>query len=69
MSKTDSVSLQISVYDTINQGGHYSEKVRRLGEFHPELGAKKERGSDAQDIDDPLYGNVGGEEELVSRYH
>lgn len=55
--------LQISVFDTINKSGKYSQKVRRLGEFHPIL--SKERGSEAQDIEDALYGNVGGEEELV----
>eukprot|EP00798_Chlamydomonas_sp_ICE-L_P031885 gene31884-6187_t len=36
-------------------------KVRRLGDFHPELSLEKT--PDAQDIDDPLYGNFGGEEE------
>ena len=52
---------QVSVYDTINSGGGYSRKVRRLGEFHPELAPL--RTPDAQDIDDPLYGNTGGPSE------
>ena len=51
------------MYDTINKSGNYTKKVRRLGEFHPEL--SKAVGSEAQDVDDPLYGNVGGEYELV----
>lgn len=56
--------LQVSSYDLINKGGNYSLKVRRLGEFHPRLSLSKE--PDGQDIDDPLYGNVGGQQEKVS---
>lgn len=55
--------MQISVYDTINKEGKYTQKVRRLGEFHPVLKERPE--ADGQDIDDPLYGNVGGKAELV----
>ena len=55
--------VQISVYDTINKHGKYTQKVRRLGEFHPILANAQE--SDGQDIDDPLYGNEGGEKEEV----
>lgn len=55
---------QVSVYDTINAHGGYSRKVRRLGEFHPALAGL--RTPDAQDIDDPLYGNEGGSGEEVS---
>ena len=51
------------MYDTINKGGNYTKKVRRLGEFHPELGNALEY--DGQDIDDPLYGNEGGDTERV----
>lgn len=50
--------LQVSVFDTINAAGGYSRRVRRLGEFHPRLA--KIKSPDGQDIDDPLYGNVGG---------
>ena len=56
--KLDDLSLQVSVFDTINSAGGYSRRVRRLGEFHPQLA--KIKSPDAQDIDDPLYGNVGG---------
>jgi hypothetical protein len=35
--------------------------THRLGEFHPQLAARRE--PDAQDIDDPLYGNMGGAQE------
>lgn len=55
---------QVSVFDTINQDAHYSKRVRRLGEFHPQLGTSKQ--PDGQDIEDPLYGNMGGPEEQAS---
>lgn len=55
--------LQVSVYDTINKAGNYSRKVRMLGQYHRQLGASKE--PDGMDINDPLYGNVGGTEEQV----
>ena len=57
-------ALQVSVYDTINKDAQYSLKVRRLGEFHPGLAATKDQ--EGQDIGDPLYGNAGGVDELVS---
>lgn len=56
------VMREISVFDTINKYGKYTQKVRRLGEFHPEL--RSGNGNDGQDIDDPLYGNDGGIGEL-----
>lgn len=34
-----------------------------LGEYHSSLAGSKE--PDGQDINDPLYGNFGGEEEKV----
>lgn len=54
---------QVSVYDTINPDGNYCRKVRLLGSFHPQLAVRV--GPDAADIDDPLYGNVGGAAEQV----
>lgn len=54
---------QVSVFDTINSMGNYSKRVRRLGEFHPQLA--KIMTPDGQDIDDPLYGNKGGATEKV----
>lgn len=54
------------MFDTIQKGQGYSQKVRRLGEFHPRL--RKTVEVDGQDIEDPLYGNVGGEEEQVSTF-
>ena len=53
----------MSVYETINRAQQYSKKVRRLGEFHPQLAQSKAQ--DGQDIDDPLYGNMGGPDEQV----
>lgn len=58
------VVLQVSSYDLINPGGQYSARVRLLGSYHPQLAAQADQ-TDGQDIDDPLYGNVGGEEEQV----
>lgn len=55
------VLREVSVYDTINKAGNYSRKVRMLGQYHRQLGASKE--PDGMDINDPLYGNVGGTEE------
>ena len=54
---------QVSVFDTINSTGHYARRVRRLGEFHFQLAKVME--PDGQDIDDPLYGNPGGQTEKV----
>lgn len=56
--------VQVSSYDLINPGGHYSSRVRLLGSFHPQL-ASHTQTPDGQDIDDALYGNEGGEEEQV----
>ena len=50
------VGLQVSVFDSINSQGGYSRRVRRLGEFHPVMSAAT--ATDAQDLDDPLYGNA-----------
>jgi protein-tyrosine phosphatase len=63
------VLREVSVFETINPSARYSLKVRRLGEFHPRLGAAPSGSDpDAQDIDDPLYGNpnAGGAEEAAA---
>ena len=44
------------MFDSINSQGGYSRRVRRLGEFHPTLSTAT--ATDAQDLDDPLYGNA-----------
>lgn len=41
--------------------------MRLLGSYHPRLAAQASQ-SDGQDIDDPLYGNVGGKEQQVGSY-
>ncbi|GMH43387.1 hypothetical protein BSKO_11309 [Bryopsis sp. KO-2023] len=56
------VLREVSVFDTILKGKGYSRKVRRLGEFHPQL--KQVTDPDGQDIDDPLYGNPGSDKEM-----
>jgi protein-tyrosine-phosphatase len=62
------VLREISVFETVNPAARYSAKVRRLGEFHPRLGAMSARevATDQQDIDDPLYGNGGGADEAAA---
>jgi hypothetical protein len=50
------VLKEVTVYEAIDKEGRYSYKVRRLGEFC--------RKRTVEDIDDPLYGNMGGPEEL-----
>jgi hypothetical protein len=54
----------VSSYDLINPGGYYSARVRVLGSFHPVLSQRSNQ-TDGQDIDDPLYGNIGGQQEQV----
>jgi hypothetical protein len=56
--------VQVSSYDLINPGGYYSARVRVLGSFHPVLSQRASQ-ADGQDIDDPLYGNFGGQQEQV----
>ena len=53
------VLREVSVYDTVQKERQFSRKVRRLGDFHPQM--KHSEDSDGQDIDDPLYGNYGGD--------
>jgi protein-tyrosine-phosphatase len=50
------VLKEISVYDTIDSKGRYSVRVRRLGEFC--------RNRHIEELDDPLYGNMGGPDEF-----
>lgn len=61
------VLREISVYDTVQKETQFSRKVRRLGEFHPQM--KDSEAYDGQEIDDPLYGNYGGEETKVPFRH
>lgn len=49
---------EASIYETMNKQGNYTLKVHRLGEFHPQL--MHSTAHEGQDIEDPLYGNVGG---------
>ncbi|KAG2484271.1 hypothetical protein HYH03_016915 [Edaphochlamys debaryana] len=59
------VMREVSSFDLINRQSQFSHKVRRLGEFVGGPLQDREYGSegDELDIEDPLYGNVGGEEE------
>mmetsp|Transcript_36474 Transcript_36474/g.107716 ORF Transcript_36474/g.107716 Transcript_36474/m.107716 type:complete len:334 (-) Transcript_36474:21-1022(-) len=57
------VLRQLTKSDLLSSNGRLCDKVRLLGEFHPAL-SQNTTEPGAQDIDDPLYGNVGGDEEL-----
>ncbi|GLI64599.1 hypothetical protein VaNZ11_007906 [Volvox africanus] len=64
------VMREVSSFELINRTTHFSDKVRRLGEFlaptatHGSAAASQYGGeADELDVEDPLYGNVGGEEE------
>jgi len=50
---------EVSVWDTIQKEVAYCTKIRGLYEF----------GIQGEDIGDPLYGNVGGEEERLALHH
>ncbi|PNH11781.1 hypothetical protein TSOC_001350 [Tetrabaena socialis] len=58
------VMREVSSFDLVNRSAQFSYKVRRLGEFIGGFQAKQaQEFGDEQDIEDPLYGNVGGPEE------
>ena len=63
--RPEALVCQVSVFDSINSQGGYSRRVRRLGEFHPTMAAAT--ATDAQDLDDPLYGNSQDDAEKASR--
>ena len=54
---------QVSAYDLIYPGKRYCARVRLLGSYHPGLAGSSD--PEGSDIVDPLYGNVGGQEEQV----
>lgn len=67
------------MFDTINPEAKFSSKVRRLGDFCQSrkvdyilfcrgafVGHKFFLSFQVEDIDDPLYGNMGGPDEVVS---
>lgn len=61
---------EVSSFDLIRQGGGYSARIRKLGEWRPATAASKAAAAasatDGNDIDDPLYGNAGGEAQRVA---
>jgi protein-tyrosine-phosphatase len=76
------VLREASVFDTIYLEAGFSGKVRNLGEFHPSATenlsdnsnnpstetSKSSADNKVFEIHDPLYGNVGGEEEEDTVY-
>lgn len=63
------VLREVTLMEWINPRGGYGAKVRKLGEFHPEFfSATEDEQTDLEqgDIEDALWGNQGGKEELFA---
>ena len=58
------VYREVAVFDAMNPGGGYSNRVQQLGNFAAIPGSQASTFSD--DINDPLYGNSGGAQERVA---
>lgn len=54
----------MAVFDAMNPGGGYSNRVQQLGTFA--ASPDSQRGALSEDISDPLYGNSGGAQERVA---
>jgi protein-tyrosine phosphatase len=54
----EDVMREATIYEMIRPRTLYTRKIRRLGEFHPTLGAND---AAAQDLEDPVYGKVTGQ--------
>ena len=55
------VYREVAVFDAMNPGGGYSNRVQQLGNF-----AGSQASTFSDDINDPLYGNSGGAQERVA---
>ncbi|KAK9798148.1 hypothetical protein WJX73_009718 [Symbiochloris irregularis] len=65
----EAVLREVAVFDTINPGGHYAERVRLLGSYAVPGRARPLRpapSSQDPDISDPLWGNLGGEDDTAA---
>ena len=63
------VLREVSVLDTINPGGFYTAKVRQLSVFAAAstfFTPKRAPWALSEGIQDPLYGNIGGEQEAAN---
>lgn len=60
----EEVYREVAVFDAMNPGGGYSNRVQQLGNFAaiPDSQAS----TFSEDINDPLYGNSGGAQERVA---
>lgn len=58
------VYREVAVFDAMNPGGGYSNRVQQLGNFAAIPGSQASTFS--EDINDPLYGNSGGAQERVA---
>ena len=55
---------EVAVFDAMNPGGGYSNRIQQLGTFAPTADAGQ--GILSEDINDPLYGNSGGAQERAA---
>ncbi|DBA97292.1 TPA: Low molecular weight phosphotyrosine protein phosphatase, variant 3 [Trebouxia sp. C0004] len=60
----EEVYREVAVFDAMNPGGGYSNRVQQLGKFAATAGSQASTFS--EDINDPLYGNSGGAQERVA---
>ena len=54
---------EVAVFDNMNPGGGYSNRIQQLGTFAAGSMASARQGMLCEDINDPLYGNSGGAQE------
>ena len=59
-SSMPQVYREVAVFDNMNPGGGYSNRVQQLGTF---AATNAQQGFLCEDINDPLYGNSGGAQE------
>ena len=58
------VYREVAVFDAMNPGGGYSNRVQQLGNFA--AAPDSQASTFSEDINDPLYGNFGGAQEHVA---
>lgn len=63
------VLREVAVFDKINPGGHYAARVKQLGSYAAPGRAMPLRPAPSDkdpDINDPLWGNLRGEEDVAA---
>lgn len=61
----DEVYREVAVFENMNPGGAYSNRIQQLGTFASSL-AKPQQRLLCEDINDPLYGNSGSAQERAA---